>query len=221
MIFWLLDASNQPYPPQILFFQNFHLTGYVMKENSIFSKSWWLFLLKGILALSIGLIALIKPTIAFTSLVFILGIYMIIEGLIKIFGGLKASSKNSFFWVWLLISGAVSTAMGIFTFLNPTVTAITLIYFIAGWAVLAGIAEITTAIRLQRVINGESWYLVSGILSFIFGAIVFLKPSVGILSFTLFFGFYALTAGILHIYLSTRLWMRHVRIIMPRFSLYN
>jgi uncharacterized membrane protein HdeD (DUF308 family) len=77
-------------------------------------------------------------------------------------------------------------------------TAIVLLYLIAAWAVVTGIFEIATAIRLRQEIRGEWALIIGGVLSVLFGVILaVIGPVAGLLSLIWLIGIYAVAFGIL------------------------
>jgi uncharacterized membrane protein HdeD (DUF308 family) len=107
--------------------------------------------------------------------------------------------------VSLIVSGVASIALGILTFVMPGVTGIVLLYLIAAWAIVTGIGEITTAVKLRRVITGEWLLIVAGIVSVLFGLFLAAFPGPGALAVTLWIGTYAIVIGILLVALAFRL----------------
>jgi uncharacterized membrane protein HdeD (DUF308 family) len=91
------------------------------------------------------------------------------------------------------------------TVLWPAITALALVWFIAAWAVVTGALEIAAAIRLRRVITGEWMLVLSGILSVVFGILVFAFPAAGAVGISWILGIYAAAAGFVLIALAMRL----------------
>jgi uncharacterized membrane protein HdeD (DUF308 family) len=56
-------------------------------------------------------------------------------------------------------------------FASPGLTALVLLMFIAGWAIVIG------AIQLRKEIEGEWWLILSGLLSIAFGALLIARPA--------------------------------------------
>ena len=61
------------------------------------------------------------------------------------------------------------------------------------------------AIQLRKEIQGEGWLILSGILSVLFGVIVFAQPGIGIATLMIIIAIFAILIGILLIVLSLKL----------------
>ncbi len=108
-------------------------------------------------------------------------------------------------WHWIVLRGVFAVLFGIFAFIWPGMTALVLLLFIASWAVLMGIFEIAAAIRLRKHIENE-WLLgLSGLVSILFGVLMFLQPGAGALAVIWLIGSFAIFFGILLIALGFRL----------------
>lgn len=105
----------------------------------------------------------------------------------------------------MLIWGIVSILAGILTFFVPGITWLVLITFIAAWALISGIFQIITAIRLRKTLQGEWWMIIAGILSVLVGVILLIDPVQGGIALTWVIGVYAALFGVMNIALAFRL----------------
>ena len=158
---------------------------------------WWALALRGAIAILFGLAALLRPGIALEALILLFGAYALVDGvfaIVGVFGGTRGGTPR-----WLLvIEGIAGILAGLIAFVLPGLTAILLLYLIAAWAVVTGIFEIASAIRLRREITGEWALIIGGALSIIFGVILaVIGPVAGLLSMVWLIGVYALAFGIL------------------------
>ena len=78
----------------------------------------------------------------------------------------------------------------------PRTTAIALLYLIAAWTIIFGITQIIAAVRLRRVITGEWLLMLAGIISVLFGILLFIFPIPGALAVVIWIGVYAIVLGI-------------------------
>jgi uncharacterized membrane protein HdeD (DUF308 family) len=92
--------------------------------------------------------------------------------------------------------------MGILTFAAPGVTALALVFFIAGWAIATGVLEIVVAIRLRREIEGEWLLILGGLVSVLLGILLMLRPGVGALALVWLIGMYAIIFGLVLVILA-------------------
>lgn len=157
---------------------------------------WWALAIRGVIAILFGLAALLRPDIALAALILLFGAYALVDGvfaIVGVFGGTRSGTPR---WL-LLLEGVVGILAGIIAFVNPGLTAIALLYLVAAWAIITGLAEIATAIRLRHEMTGEWALILGGILSVIFGVLLAILPSVGILSLIWLIGIYAVVFGVL------------------------
>jgi uncharacterized membrane protein HdeD (DUF308 family) len=109
----------------------------------------------------------------------------------------------------LIFTGALSIAAGVLAFILPGVTAVALLILIAAWAIVSGIAEIVSAVRLRKEIKNEWWLILAGIVSVLFGVVLMIWPGAGILAMVWWIGTWAIVFGALMIGLAFRLRNRH------------
>jgi uncharacterized membrane protein HdeD (DUF308 family) len=58
-------------------------------------------------------------------------------------------------WWLLLTQGLVGIAVGIITFVWPTITVRALLYLVAGWAIVTGLFELGAALWLRSLLKDE------------------------------------------------------------------
>ena len=112
-------------------------------------------------------------------------------------------SENESWWA-LLLAGLAGIGIGVLTFYNPAITALTLQVLIAMWAVSTGLLQVVAAIRLRKEIQGELWLVAAGLLSIAFGVLLVARPVVGALAVLWIIGSYAVLFGIVLIALASR-----------------
>jgi uncharacterized membrane protein HdeD (DUF308 family) len=165
------------------------------------AKNWWALALRGAAAVLFGLLTFFLPGITLVALVLLFGAYALVDGLFNVFAFFRVASHH---WA-LLIEGVIGIIAGVLTFAWPSITAITLLYLIAFWAIFTGVFEIVAGIRLRRVITNEWLLLVMGLLSALFGLLILFSPGAGALAIVLWIGVYALIFGIVMLALAFRL----------------
>ncbi len=156
---------------------------------------WWLLLLRGILAILFGIIALVAPGIALLAFIYVFAVYALLDGITALVVSFRERSFFRGWWV-LLIEGIAGIIFGILAFVWPGETALVLLYLVAFWALVTGVMEIGSAFIVPGS-AGQRWGLgLAGLLSIIFGVILIIFPGSGLLAILWFVGIFAIVFGV-------------------------
>jgi uncharacterized membrane protein HdeD (DUF308 family) len=164
------------------------------------SENWWALALRGLLAVLFGFAALFLPLDTLTAVGRIFGVYAILEGVLVALTGIRRTRYRGV----LIAEGASGIVAGLVALSWPSITALVLLYVVAIWAILSGVAEMIAAVALRREMAGEWALFLVGVLSVIFGIILAVLPGVGLLSLVWLVGLYALAVGVALIVLAFR-----------------
>ena len=162
--------------------------------TGLFSRSWWLILLRGVVAILFGILALRHPGVTLAVLVLWFGVYALVDGAFSVFGAIAGWRHREDRWL-LLLEGLIGIGAGIVTLQAPGITAVALLFFMAAWALATGVLRIIGAIRLRREISGEFWLILSGIAAVVFAFLVMERPAAGALAMVWMIGWFALLMG--------------------------
>jgi len=167
------------------------------------AENWWLILLRGLAFILFGILTFVWPVLTLFTLVILYGAFALVDGVLAIVAAIRGTTPVSRWWLALV--GVLGVAAGLLTFLWPGITAVVLLFFIAGWAIAAGVVQIVGAIQLRREIDDEWLLIASGVLSVIFGVVLLAQPAAGALALAFVIGVFAIVEGVILVSLSMRL----------------
>jgi len=171
---------------------------------NLMTQNWWMLAIRGLVAVLFGIAAFLWPGITLWVLVALFGAYALVDGIFALFAAFTRDVERRRWWA-LLFEGLVGIAVGVLTFIWPGLTAFGLLYLIAFWAIVTGVLEIITAVRLRHEIRDEWLMALIGVLSIVFGFLLVAFPLAGALSVVWIIGAYALAAGVVMIALAFKL----------------
>src|SRR5215467_10010475 len=166
---------------------------------SSLAKNWWLLLLRGIAAITFGVLAFSWPGLTLVALTVLWGAYALVDGVIAIWAAFNASGGDVGPRWWLGLSGVAGILAGVVTFYYTGTTTLVLLMFIAVWAIIIGVLQIWGAIALRKVLQQEWLLILNGVLSIAFGAVLLAQPGTGALALVWMIAWYAIFFGCLYV----------------------
>ena len=158
---------------------------------SLVSRDWWVYAVRGIAAILFGIMALIWPAPTLAVLVLLFGAYAFVDGIALLVALVRGDVlARSHKWATGLM-GVLGIVVAIVTLVWPGMTALTLLYLVAIWAIGMGILQIASAIEFRREIDGEFFVVLGGIFSIVLGGLLVAFPGTGLLSLVWLVGFWA------------------------------
>jgi uncharacterized membrane protein HdeD (DUF308 family) len=167
------------------------------------AQNWWAIALRGAFAILFGLIAVFMPGVTLASLVLLFGAYMVVDGIFDIIASIRAAAQHER-WAMLLLEGIVDLIAGAIAFLWPLVTVLAFVILMAAWAVISGVLLLSACFRLHPA-HGKWLMGFGGVVSIVWGLLLFFFPIAGAVVLTLWMGAYALVFGVTLLILAFRL----------------
>lgn len=172
-------------------------------RNACLARNWAWILFRGVLGIVFGLLVFLQPSIALFSLILLFAAYAIADGVVAIVSAVRAARRHER-WGWFLFEGVIGIAAGIAAFVLPGFAALSFVLLVSAWAVITGASMLVAAFRL-RPDHGRWWMALAGLVSILFGVLLFLQPAVGAVVLTIWIGAYAAAFGTLLIVAAFRL----------------
>lgn len=113
-------------------------------------KQWWLFLLEGIVGLTVGILTLIWPQITAVILVYLIAAWAIITGIFEMWAAFVAPF-NTGNKVLLGIVGLLSVLIGMILVIHPFEGVIALVWIIGLYAFIVGILFIAFSFQVKNL----------------------------------------------------------------------
>ena len=159
-------------------------------------------LLRGIFAVILGFISVAWPGVTIGALVILFAIYAFgaaITDLMRAFSSGRAGPG-----IGDILLAVLSVAGGIVALVWPGITALVLVLWVASWALITGVVEVALTFRHGADAGERAIWIISGLLSIVFGAALFARPDIGAISLATVFGLFAIVYGVSAIVLSFR-----------------
>jgi len=157
----------------------------------LLARFWWVLVLRGVAALAFGIAAVVWPGLALLTLIYLFGAYALVDGVFALGMGLtRLMDHRSHAWT-LALEGLVGILIGLIAFATPGITALALLFLIAAWALITGIAEVALAILLRERIQGEWALILTGAISILFALALIAFPRTGALAVVWTIGLFA------------------------------
>jgi len=119
--------------------------------QTVASAVWWMVLLRGLLAVLFGLVALLTPGIALLTLVFVFGFYALcVAEIAEAFGARRRGTPA---WGWTLAAGVLGVLFGIALIVQPAAGILALLWLLGTFALVVGVVLIVWAFRIRSAVR--------------------------------------------------------------------
>jgi uncharacterized membrane protein HdeD (DUF308 family) len=150
-------------------------------------------LVRGMLAIAVGIIALAWPQVTVLALVILFAVYAFMASGLEAARGFSSAYWGPMFGHLLL--GLVDLAAGMVALVWPGPTVLVLVLIVGTWALIAGLVEIAVAFRAGELAGTRVMFILGGLVSIAFGAVLCGRPGIGAITLALVFGLFNLTYG--------------------------
>lgn len=111
---------------------------------------WWLFLVEGLVSLTVGVLILVWPSITAILFVYLVGIWALVTGILEIWAAF--SGQFEFGGKLLMsIAGILSALIGLILLIHPFEGVIVLVWIIGLYALIFGIVLIALSFQLRKL----------------------------------------------------------------------
>jgi uncharacterized membrane protein HdeD (DUF308 family) len=113
------------------------------------SGRWWAFLLQGLAGVAVGVVTFFLPGLTAWTLGVFIASWALITGVLEIVAAFRLR-KDVPGEIFLIISGVLSIVLGIVLLFVPLGALLAVVWLVAAYAIMAGIALIALAFRLRK-----------------------------------------------------------------------
>jgi uncharacterized membrane protein HdeD (DUF308 family) len=167
-------------------------------NSSVSASLLW----RGLLAIVVGIIAIVWPGVTVLAVVIVFAILAFGDAFIQ---GVRAFSSGSIGpVVGRLLLAVVDVAAGVVAIAWPGITAWVLTIWIGAWAIVTGIIELGLAFRSSEAASERALFSLGGLLSVALGAVLLARPSLGAVALAEVFGLFGLAFGVTSLVLAVK-----------------
>src|SRR5689334_8638561 len=158
------------------------------------TKFRWALGINGLFAVAAGVVILVWPGISLFALTILFGAWTAANGVVGLIASLSGSIRED--RGWLAFTSLLSLALGIAVLVWPSISALALLYVIGAYAVALGVFAVVGAFYLPLDGGDTALMIISGLVSILFGVVIFAKPGDGALVTLALIAAFALITGI-------------------------
>jgi uncharacterized membrane protein HdeD (DUF308 family) len=161
---------------------------------------WWWFMIRGIMALCLAVVALFWPDKTIGILVNLLGAYLLFDGVVGAIGAVRSGGKSGF-PVFAMVSIVVGAILIFWTGIS-----VRLFLTLMGlWALLQGSGMFLSNRSSDSDAESRRLFGTVGAVLAVIGLILIVWPSTGVVAISWLIAFVALVIGCVLIFVATRL----------------
>jgi uncharacterized membrane protein HdeD (DUF308 family) len=150
-------------------------------------------IVRGVLALAAGAVALAWPGITVLALVILFAVYALMAAGVEAMRAFSSASAGPV--AGHLLLGLANLAAGVIALAWPGATALVLVIIVGTWAVVGGLVEIAAAFGTGQAAGTRAMRILGGLATVAFGVVLCARPGLGAVTLALLFGLFNLIYG--------------------------
>jgi uncharacterized membrane protein HdeD (DUF308 family) len=154
----------------------------------------WALGINGVLSVAFGVVILIWPGISLYALVILFGAFTAANGVVGLAMAISSPIKQG--RGWLVVSSLLAIGIGVAVLIWTNMSALALLYVIGAYAVAFGVITVGGAFWLPLDGGDRALLVLSGLVSILFGIVMFAKPGDGALVLLALIAAFSLITGI-------------------------
>jgi len=160
---------------------------------------WWAFMLRGLLALGLGVSALIWSNLTLDLLVRLIGIYALLDGVAGFISGIRGQDLHSY-----LLPALVSLAVGAVLLFWPGLTVKWLLITLGVWSLLHGVDLLLAGRSAEENDPSRGLLMTIGIVLAVIGLVLIVWPGAGAVTISWLVAALAFVVGAMLVFLALR-----------------
>ena len=151
-------------------------------------------LLRGLLAIVIGIVSVAWPSVTVGALVILFAVYAFTAAITDTMRAFSSDRAGPV--VGYLLLALLSAAAGVVALVWPNITALVLTIWVAAWAIITGIVEVALTFRQGANAGERAMWILGGLVSIALGIVLFIRPDIGAVSLATAFGLFSIFYGV-------------------------
>ncbi|WP_183577929.1 HdeD family acid-resistance protein [Mucilaginibacter sp. X5P1] len=162
-------------------------------------KHWWLFLLRGILFILLGIYMISAPLVTFVALSMLFGIVIVLGGAAELVHAY--ANRYVVGWSWRFLLGLIDVALGFILIFDVKLSITVLPLAVGLWFLFRGFSLFSFASVMRR----SGWMMLAGVIIVLFALLVMFNPAFGAMTIVLWAASAFIVTGIINTILAFRL----------------
>ena len=162
-------------------------------------RHWWVFVLRGILFILLGIYVFASPVSAYVALTFLFGLVILLAGVAELLHAYKDHSSGN--RGWHLFIGLVDIILGLVLMSHLTASMDIMRIIVGIYFLFRGI----TIFNFRRLARGSWWVIAGGLIVLVFGIMMLFNPVFGAMTIIIWTGLAFIVTGILNVMLGLRM----------------
>jgi uncharacterized membrane protein HdeD (DUF308 family) len=166
-------------------------------------RMWWAFLIGGLAAVIFGILAFARPGVALLALATYFAAMVLVHGAVNVWGALTNREKDG--WWIMLLMGLFWLFAGGYALFRPELSTTAFVMLVAFTAIFIGVMLLVLGFRIRKETEREWVLYLNGVVSVLFGILIFARPLAGSLSVVYLIATWAVILGVLKIWFAFKI----------------